>query len=127
MTLGVASLALTVLLLGTVGCVSTGGPDAAACEEPSVHLTLALDTDGLEPGSPSVCRDQEVHLSVESELDGILHIHGYDAEVPAFEVRAGERAEIPFTASRSGQFPVEFHASDDPRGVGVGVFTVHEP
>ena len=124
---GVVGPALTVLLLAAAGCVSTQGPGAPACDEPSVDLVLALDTDGLEPGSPSVCREQEVHLSVESELDGILHIHGYDAEVPAFEVRAGVTAEIPFTASRSGQFPVEFHASDDPRGVGVGVFTVHEP
>lgn len=32
-----------------------------------------------------------------------------------------------FTAGRSGQFPIEVHAGDDPRGVEVGILTVHEP
>lgn len=127
MRAGLARLVLAGLALAAAGCVSDTGPDAETCAQPSVHLALALTDDGLEPGSPSVCRDQAVHLSVESEVDGVLHIHGYDSEVPAFEVRAGETAEVSFTASRSGQFPVEFHAADDPSGVGVGVLTVHEP
>lgn len=126
MRFGLARLGLAGLVLAVTGCVSTG-PDAETCSQPSLHLELSLSDEGLEPGSTSVCRDQQVHLSVESELDGILHIHGYDSEVPAFEVRAGEAAEVSFTAVRSGQFPVEFHAADDPAGVGVGVFTVHEP
>lgn len=108
-------------------CVPDTSPDRAACEQASVAIELALDADGLEPGSPSVCRDQEITLVVDSELDGVLHIHGYDSEVPAFEVQAVEPTEITFTASRSGQFPIEFHAADDPAGVGVGVFTVNEP
>jgi hypothetical protein len=124
---GLACLVLAGLALAVAGCVSDAGPDAESCGLPSVHVALALTDDGLEPGTPSVCRDQAVHLSVESEVDGILHIHGYDSEVPAFEVRSGETAEVSFAATRSGQFPVEFHAADDPRGVGVGVFTVHEP
>ena len=123
---GLARLGLAGLLLTAAGCVSAG-PDAETCGQPSVHLQLTLTDDGLEPGSPSVCRDQQVHLSVDSELEGVLHIHGYDADVPAFTVHDGEAAEVSFTAGRSGQFPVEFHAADDPTGVGVGVFTVHEP
>ena len=120
-------IGLAVLVLALAGCVAAGGPDGEACAQPSVHLALALDEDGLHPGSAAACRDQEVHLSVESALEGVLHIHGYDSEVPAFEVRADETAEVSFTAGRSGQFPVEFHAADDPRGVGMGVLTIHEP
>lgn len=116
---------LAALLLAA--CVPDTSPDRAACEQASVTIHTALDAEGLEPGSPSVCRDQEVTLVVDSQLDGVLHVHGYDSEVPAFEVAAGESTEITFTAGRSGQFPIEFHAADDPAGVGVGVFTVHEP
>jgi hypothetical protein len=122
--------AVVVLLAGLLllpACVPDTAPNREACLQPSVRLELALDEDGLDPGSPSVCRDQEVTMLVASERDGVLHIHGYDSEVSAFEVRDGATAEITFTAGRSGQFPIEFHAADDPRGVGVGVFTVHEP
>jgi hypothetical protein len=114
-------------LLVVAACVPDTSPDREACLRPTIELQLELGDDRLEPGSPSVCRDQEVTLLVASEQDGVLHIHGYDSEVPAFEVRADETREITFTAGRSGQFPIEFHALDDPVGVSVGVFTVHEP
>ncbi|HSK92805.1 MAG TPA: hypothetical protein VLA76_01960 [Candidatus Angelobacter sp.] len=117
-----ASLVLTI-----AGCVPASGPDPEACEEPAVSIELELTADGLSPDAPSVCRDQDVTFVVTSELDGVLHVHGYDSEVPAFTVADGETREITFTAGRSGQFPVEFHAEDDPRGEGVAVFTVHEP
>lgn len=116
---------LTVLMVVATGCIPTG-PDVD-CESPSVRVELSLSGEALDPASPAVCRDQEVALVVQSDVDGVLHIHGYDSEVPAFEVRAGEQADISFVAGRSGQFPVEFHAMDDPRGVEVGIFTVHEP
>ena len=75
----------------------------------------------------AVCRDQEVTLTIEPEVDGVFHIHGYDEQVPATEVRAGEPIALDFTAARSGQFPIEFHPAADPAGVEIGVFTVHEP
>ena len=62
-----------------------------------------------------MCRDREVTLVVTSEVDGILHIHGYDVEVPATEVTAGEVTELAFTARRSGQFPIELHTDENTR------------
>jgi hypothetical protein len=110
-------------VLALAGCIG-GSPDCA--ELPGrVELTLTADT--LQPSDPAVCRGQEVTLVVTPEADGVLHIHGYDAEVPATEVTAGEPVEITFTATRSGQFPIEFHPAEDSRGVSVGLFTVHEP
>lgn len=114
-------------LVAIAACVPTGGPNAEACAAPSASVELALSSDGLAPDAPSVCRDQDVSLVVDSEVDGVLHVHGYDSEVPAFEVSAGEVTEVTFVAGRSGQFPIEFHSTDDPTGVEVGVFTVHEP
>ena len=127
MNRSVPSLLLAVVALLASACVPDTGIDPEQCAEPTIRVELRVTRDVLEPADPAVCRDQEVTLLVTSQVDGILHIHGYDSEVPAFEVRAGEAAEVSFTAVRSGQFPVEFHAADDPAGVGVGVFTVHEP
>jgi hypothetical protein len=112
-----------VAALGLLGCVG-GGAD---CAELPGRIELTLTADTLEPSDPAVCRGEEVTLVVTPEADGVLHIHGYDAEVPATQVTAGEPIEIVFTATRSGQFPIEFHAADDSRGVSVGLLTVHEP
>ena len=118
---------LATLLLVLTACVEDTGPDAEACAAPSVLLELALSADALDPDDPAVCRDQEVTLAIAAEVDGVVHIHGYDEHVPATEVRAGEVLELRFNAARSGQFPIELHPHDDPTGVEVGVFTVHEP
>lgn len=117
---GLLLVPITVL---STGCVSDSRP--AACDEPSVTLELELTADSLRPADPAVCRDQEVTLVIASEVDAIIHFHGYDAVVPATEVSAGEELRLSFSAARSGQFPIELHLADDP--VSIGVFTVHEP
>ena len=69
----------------------------------------------------------EVALVFTSEVDGVFHIHGYDEQVPATTVTAGERIELRFEATRSGQFPIELHLPGESEGVDVGILTVHEP
>jgi hypothetical protein len=115
-----AGLLVVVALAGCIG----GDADCAALP---TRVELTLTADELTPASPSVCRDREVTLVVTSEVDGILHIHGYDDEVPATEVAAGEVTELVFTTRRSGQFPIELHTDENTQGVALGVFTVHEP
>lgn len=121
------SVAVGAALLLLTACVEGTGPDPEACSAPAAEIELSLSADALDPSDPAVCRDQEVTLVISPEVDGVFHIHGYDEQVPATEVRAGEEVELRFTASRSGQFPVEMHPQDDPAGVEIGVFTVHEP
>jgi hypothetical protein len=120
-----AALAGALLLL--TACVEDTGPDAEACTAPTIEVELTVSADALEPNDPAVCRDQEVTLIITPAVDGVFHIHGYDEQVPATEVRSGDEIKLEFTASRSGQFPIELHALDDPAGVEIGVFTVHEP
>ena len=122
-----AALSLLVAAVLLAGCIEDTRPNAEACSAPTIELTLNLTADALTPGNPAVCRYQEVTLRIESQVDGIFHIHGYDEAVPATEVRAGETLPITFEAARSGQFPIELHPGDDPRGIDVGIFTVHEP
>lgn len=116
--------ALTVL---ATGCVSDARPDDATCRAPSIELSVTLLADGLGGDDLAVCRDQQVTIHVDSEVDGVLHIHGYDEHVPATSVSSGEPVDLVFTAAQSGQFGVEFHPEDDPRGVEIGIFAVYEP
>ncbi|HEX5039723.1 MAG TPA: copper resistance protein CopC [Candidatus Limnocylindria bacterium] len=119
------SLLLLIVVVGLAGCVSDNRP--AACDAEHVTIDLALTATELTPNDPAVCRDQDVTLVVDSQTDGVLHLHGYDEAVPATTVMAGETVTLEFTASRSGQFPIELHGGDNPEGINVGIFTVHEP
>lgn len=118
---------LTTAVLLLAACVEDTGPGAEACAAPTAEIELDVSADALDPGDPSVCRDQEVTLIITPTVDGVFHIHGYDEEVPATQVTSGEVIELEFSAARSGQFPIELHAADEPEGVEIGVFTVHEP
>jgi hypothetical protein len=119
-----AALAIAIL---ASGCVPDVGIDPEQCRQPAIRIELRLTSDGMEPVDPAVCRDQEVTLAVASEVDGILHIHGYDAELPASPITSGHTAELTFDATQSGQFAIELHPAGDPAGVGLGILTVHEP
>lgn len=123
----VVGSALLALALTTAGCVSTNQPDPEACAAPTTTLELSLTSAGLTPRDPAVCRGQQVELQVQSNVDGILHFHGYEEQVPLIEVVAGERADVTFDASRSGQFPIEVHTNEAPEGTSVGILTVYEP
>jgi hypothetical protein len=73
-----------------------------------------------------VCRGQEVTIRVTVERDAVFHLHGYDEELPAREVRAGEDVTLTFAATRAGQFPIEIHTTDGPAEAQVGTLVVHE-
>jgi hypothetical protein len=117
--------AVLALLGGTVLGACIGGPPACEALPAEIELTLTADT--LTPSDPAVCRGSDVTLTIDAEVDGVLHIHGYDAEVPAMPVTQGDVLELVFTAERSGQFPIELHTDENTQGVNVGLLTVHEP
>lgn len=109
-----------------VGCIDQQGlpPD---CAKGSVTREATLTATDLTPNGIEVCRGQEVFLTIDVEVDGVFHLHGYDDTVPASSVRIGDELTLEFVAVRSGQFPIELHPAADPTGVAVGIFTVHEP
>ena len=114
------ALIVAIVLSGGIG----GNP---ACDALPTRIELEVTAESLTPPNPEVCRDREVTLVVSPEVDGVLHIHGYDEQVPATTVAAGEVIELEFTASRSGQFPIELHSEGKSAGVELGIFRVHEP
>jgi len=121
------SLAAVVLAVavavGLASCIG-GRPE---CDALPTHIELTLSADSLTPDDPTTCRGRDVMLVITPQVDGVLHVHGYDAELPATTVVAGEVIELTFTAGRSGQFPIELHTDEDTQGVSVGILTVHEP
>ena len=122
----VGTAASTLLLVAgiLVGCVSENRPATCNADETTIELTVSA-TD-LEPNDPSACRDQVVTMVLDSEVDGVFHIHGLDRIVPATPVVAGDQVTLEFTVDQSGQFPIEIHPGDDPQGVSIGIFTVYD-
>lgn len=121
------TLLLSAIALGLAACVADTRPDDAACSAPTIELELTVRADDMVPSDPSVCRDQEVTLVISAQVDGVIHVHGYDAELPATELSNGDELSLIFDASRSGQYPIELHRMDSPQGINVGILTVHEP
>lgn len=120
----VAALIAALIGLFVAGCVQQPS-QPADCDAPSVSRTATLTVDGLNPRNIDVCRGQQVHLAVQVQTSGVLHIHGYDQQTK--EVRPGQTVTFDFETDHSGQFVIELHTNDVPQGQGMGVFTVHEP
>jgi hypothetical protein len=114
--------ALVALL--AAGCVDQNVP--VDCGDTSVARELTLTGVELGGDRPSVCRGQAVTLGFTADGDGVLHVHGYDEQLPAIQYHAEERIELRFTASVSGQFPIEIHTDENMAGQEIGIFTVHE-
>ena len=129
LTPGAASRALLSILaaggLLLAGCVpGTDLPET--CDDESVTIQATLVEERLEPSTLEVCRGQEVTIELTVERDAVFHLHGYDEELPAREVRSGENLSLTFAASRAGQFPIEIHTTDGPAEAQVGTLVVHE-
>jgi methionine-rich copper-binding protein CopC len=124
--LALAALLVVILALGATACVPSEQLPAT-CQQESVSLTATLDGDRLDPAAFDVCQDQQVTLAIAIERDGVLHLHGYDDQVQAREVRAGEQVSLEFQATHPGQFPIALHTLEDSEELTVGSLTVHVP
>jgi hypothetical protein len=113
------------IALVLAGCVPSANlPEN--CDADAVTIQATLVEERLEPSSLEVCRGQQVTIELTVERDAVFHLHGYDEEVPARQVTAGEDLTLEFEASRAGQFPIAIHTTDGPAEATVGTFIVHE-
>lgn len=118
-----AMIAVAGMLLAVAACVqqSTLPPDCAATK---VARSATLSNGGLAPDAFDVCKGQAVTITITVQVAGTLHLHGYDDQVPEKPVVSGDVAKLTFTASRSGQFPLELHKGADE--IELAILTVHE-
>lgn len=119
-----AALALLVGAALVTGCVTQDRP--ATCDADEAMIEVTLTATGMEPNDPAACRGQDVFITIHPEVDGVLHVHGLDAVVPATTVTDGADFTLVFKADRSGQFPIELHLPDSSQGVNVGILTLYE-
>jgi hypothetical protein len=99
----------------------------ATCHDPSVTFAATLTEERLEPATIEVCRDQHVTITFTIQRGGILHLHGYDDQLAATPVRAGQTIDFSFEAVRAGQFPIALHPADGSEETDVGTLVVNEP
>ncbi len=118
---------LAVLAISLLSaCVSQQQTDPSTCAQDSVTLSATLPATGkLQPENLNICQDQKVTLTVSSERDGAVHLHGYDDQNAEVEVSRGTDATLTFTASHVGQFVIEFHPADGSDESQVGLLTVN--
>lgn len=112
------------VVLATAACTSAGtgadgagdGGAAASPDDPAAESAVEVSvsiTDGeITPGVRRVDapKDSRVRLLVTSDVDGEVHLHGYDI---GEALEAGRPTIIEFVASQAGEFAVETH--DDGR------------
>ena len=116
-----AIVGVATVCLALAACVTETRP--ADCNADSATRQLTLANDRLTPQNTAACWGQQVRLTVTSEEQGVLHLHGYEQ---AAGVDVGDTVELAFTADRAGQFPFELHVAGEQEGISVGILTVHE-
>ena len=118
-----AAAALILLVPVLTACVSQDRP--ADCDAATTTMEVTVSAEAMTPNDPAACVGQAVTLVVRSEVDGVFHAHGLDDVLPATTLTKGEELVLEFAADRTGQFPIELHPADDPRGMNIGIVTIH--
>ena len=102
----VAFAAAVALALAACGGSDSGSP-AAGGGPVTIELVGGQPEGG--PTTITVRKGDTVHLTVESDQEGEVHVHGYDLENTA---GPGQPAVFDFTANIDGIFDVESHIAD---------------
>ena len=85
---------------------AAAAPAPVAPAPKAFELTVKGGKLASGPEVLAVREGDEVILRITSDRADQLHLHGYDLELA---LKAGEAAELRFTASRSGRFEYELH------------------
>lgn len=62
----------------------------------------------MTPSSLTANLNDTVTISMTSDTDGEVHLHGYDI---AFDCKAGQVTSHTFRADKSGRFPIEWEST----------------
>lgn len=106
---GLAALALALfLLLALAACGAAAAPER-------LDLTLRVADGAMTPDTVTARQGDIITARLESDRAGAIHLHGYDLER---ELTAGGTAELQFTATATGRFPITFHETAAAGGSG---------
>lgn len=87
---------------------SAPAPSTPTSEAQALQLEITLAKGSAEPNGErrDVAVGTTVVITVTSDRDDEVHVHGYDLEIP---VKAGETVTKKFVADQSGSFEIESH------------------
>jgi hypothetical protein len=116
------TVAVAALALALVGCGSStnstntspapgtaaSGPPASPLPPNTVPINLTVTGANISPQNPSTKKGQNVQMTITTDKDEEVHLHGYDIH---FDCKAGTPLTMTFAADKTGQFEVELEAT----------------
>lgn len=99
---------LVGLVLGLVLLTGCAVGVTATLPPPPARVTITLADGKAEPNGERIelVRGQELVLTITSDRDDQVHVHGFDLEIP---VTAGQTVTKEIVMDRVGRFEVESH------------------
>lgn len=99
---GLIAIAVVVVLFVLVGAyVVTRGTGGGG---QSVDVSLKVTGSSMDPSNPTVKQNDSVTMTVTTDRDEEVHLHGYDI---AFECKARRPLARTFKADKTGEFEIE--------------------
>ena len=80
------------------------------------NVTINVSVTGgkmMQPSDLSAHQNDTVSIKVTSDVDGEVHLHGYDVH---FETKGGQVVSQTFKADKTGDFPIEWESTSAPLG-----------
>jgi hypothetical protein len=101
---------LKALIIGgiaalTLGLAACGG---ATTNPGGANLTFNVAGDTISPNTASVVKGQQVAMTITTDKDEEVHLHGYDIH---FDCKANTPLKKTFTADKTGSFEMELEAT----------------
>jgi hypothetical protein len=94
---------------------STDDSTPSATEEPgqddALQVSVSVQDGDVDPPTQrvEVQQGQQVQLTITSDVDDEVHVHGFDVEG---ELQAGQPTTLEFVADQTGLFEVETHETE---------------
>jgi hypothetical protein len=103
-------LAIVIVVLAAfavVGGYLAFGHKSSAGQTVTINLTVT-GANTMRPSEPSVHQNDTVTISITSDMNGEVHLHGYDIH---FDTKAGQVVSHTFKAINTGKFEIEWESS----------------
>lgn len=101
-------LGVLVAFFALVGC-APGAPASSGSTPVTVAIAIELSGGTVKPNGQTinVAKGATVTLTITSDRDDTVHVHGYDIEVA---IAKGGTATRSFTADKVGRYEIESHS-----------------
>jgi hypothetical protein len=103
----VAIVVGVLVVFVAVGAYLIFGHKSSGGQNITVSLTVT-DAKSMLPAEPAVHQNDTVTINITSNMDGEVHLHGYD--IP-FDTKAGQVVSHTFKAVNSGKFEIEWEST----------------